>query len=74
MSGKRYPNEFKFDDVERQNTGLEGVEISALWGDEKDGSAIYTFRIQPSVVTLIHIHPNGYRCIAIQGNWEHTDS
>ncbi len=64
----------KFDDVAWQNTGLEGVEMSILWGDEKDTSAIYAFRIQPGVTIPAHTHANDYRGIAIQGNWEHTDS
>ena len=63
----------KFDDVAWQNAGLEGVEMSVLWGDEANGSAVYAFRIQPGVAIPAHLHSNDYWGIAVQGNWEHTD-
>ena len=63
-----------FNDVSWQNTGLEGVEMSVLWGNETDGSAIYAFRIQPGVAIPAHRHSNDYWGIAVQGKWEHTDA
>lgn len=65
---------FKFDDVEWQETGLDGAEMAILWGSEEEGDAIWAFRIQPGVAIPAHTHTNDYWGIAVQGNWVHIDA
>ncbi len=73
-AGENDDHVIKFDDVDWQETGLDGAEVAVLWGSEEGGDAIYAFRIQPGVELPLHTHSNDYWGIAVQGNWVHIDA
>lgn len=65
---------FRFDQLNWQSAGMKGVDMTILWGNEADGSAVYAFRIQPGVVIPAHTHSRDYWGVAVQGKWAHIDA
>ena len=65
---------FKFDQLNWQSAGMKGVDMTVLWGNEADSTAVYAFRIQPGVVIPAHTHTRDYWGVAVQGRWVHIDT
>lgn len=63
----------QYDKLAWQPAG-DGAEAAILWGNEKDGNAVWVFRMQPGTEFPLHAHTDDYHGLAIQGNWVHIDA
>lgn len=71
FAGEMSEHSLSLDTLEWQETGIPGVSLAYLYGDDEGAGARWMLKMEPGASAPMHTHTSDYYGTAIQGQWVH---